>query len=577
LAPSLSAQTAPPTDPVEELRRDLRQPIDPTNKAALKHRKELLEKHIDSLKTLSDLRRALAITPGWRDMPGQPPEIREIDEAARKAIGEKFKKGANAVIKTGGVDARVALADMLGEMGPEIRSLIPEDTAGFGRAMAPELVELTRDKTPAVRAAAAQALGKVFPVPETAAKALKEVLESGTAEERRGAAQGLVNLIQVVSALEKTGRSQTGVEAKGPDVLEAARRIIEVAKPGLTYSDPRVRALTLDAVLKSLNAFREQIKEPDPKLPPTGRPLSPFERKVIDEARAAVDAEQKLYQPVVKAILAQRQPLARLMDDPDPKVRLEARKALEAVGDARLRIRRLVASVAAFPAQGVAAPLVPAAQKVEEGKEDWLAEALKPGLNIVARGLRDPDPKIRLVTVEFLESLEDAAEPAVPVLVEALGDKNRFVRWAAARAFSKIGPDQLGVVPGLASLLRDPDVDVAKQAATTLGGYADKAAAAVPALAQAAALADPEVRVASMTALGGMPPAAAAAAVPALVTALTNRDAEVRRVAAETLGKLGPRARDAVPPLRVAVRDDNPNVRRAASDAILSILAPVAK
>jgi HEAT repeat protein len=243
---------------------------------------------------------------------------------------------------------------------------------------------------------------------------------------------------------------------------------------------------------------------------------------------------------------------------------------LEAIGEARLRMRRYADSVPQLPDEGAAA------QKAEAGREDLLAQALEQGLLVIGRGLREPDAKTRLATVEFLETLEDAAAPAVPVLVEALEDRNRFVRWAAARAFSKIGPVRLPlVVPALASLLRDPDVDVAKQAAVTLGSYGDGSAAAVPALAQAAELADPEVRVDSMRALGGMSPAVAAPAVPALVTALTNRDADVRRTAAETLGRIGPRARSAVPPLRVALRDENPNVRRAASDAILSILAPV--
>jgi HEAT repeat protein len=586
LTPALPAQTTPRTDPVEELRRELRQPTDPSNNNALDYRQKTLKERLATLKTLSELRRALALTE-WQDMPGRPLAIQKIDEDGRQAIAAKFKKGVDAVIKTGDADARLALAEMLAETGA-IRGLLRDPRGdpiktGFGRAMTPELIQLTTDRDPVVRAAAARSLGKVFPEPKAAAEAIKKVLESGSTQERRGAAEGLVNMIQVVSALQKTGQILgIGVEAKGEDVVDAARWILWAAGPGLAYSDPRVRELTLDAVLKSLQAFREQVPEPfDPsKLPPSDRPLTPRERKELKAAHDLVQDEQNSYAPLVAAARKLAEPLAALLNDPAPRVRLEARRVLETVGEARLRMLRRAGSVPALPAEGAAAaPLRPVAQKAAEGKEDPLAAAIEPGLHIIARGLRDPEAKIRLATVEFLETLEDAARPAVPLLVEALADSNRFVRWAAARAFSKIGPDpkRLGiVVPGLASLLRDPDVDVAKQAAMTLGSYGDAAAAAVPALAQTAALADPEVRVASMNALGGFSPAKAAAAVPALIAALTDRDAEVRKTAAETLGKVGPRARDAVPPLRVALRDENANVRRAASDAILSILAPVA-
>src|SRR5262249_15468552 len=141
------------TDPVEDLRRELRQPTDPGNNNALEGRKKTLEKRLATLKTLSELRRALALTE-WQDMPGRPTAIQEIDAAARQAIADKFKKGVNAVIKTGGTDARLALADMLSETG-SIRSLAKDARGdplktGFGRAMTPELIQLTRDRDPVV-------------------------------------------------------------------------------------------------------------------------------------------------------------------------------------------------------------------------------------------------------------------------------------------------------------------------------------------------------------------------------------------------------------------------------------------
>jgi HEAT repeat protein len=53
---------------------------------------------------------------------------------------------------------------------------------------------------------------------------------------------------------------------------------------------------------------------------------------------------------------------------------------------------------------------------------------------------------------------------------------------------------------------------------------------------------------------------------------MSDRDARVRQAAAEALSKFGPTAQAAIPALRGALNDDNAEVRRAASDALLSIL-----
>ena len=576
LLPTALVAQSPANDPVELLRYDLKRELRRTAPNAAKEREKTLASDIAHLKTLSELRRALALTE-WQDR-SIVPELRGVDFAARAAIGKKFKEAVDKVIKTGNADARLALADMLGEMGTEARSLEPGNLYGLGRALTPELIHLTKDSNPAVRAAAARALGRVFPDPAEAAPAIVAVLKKGSPLERESAAQGLVNLIQVVYALHRTGRAQIGVEPNKKDVIDAARWVVKEAPAGLADSNPRVRTLTLDAILKSLQAFREQIPEPvaEKEFPPHGAKLTEADRKTIRTYQDIVQKDVDAFKPLIEDLVKLGTPLARLVNAPSSRVRLDARKALEAIGQARLRLLRFITSVPTLPNEtGVSAPLRPVSQKAPADPVAELAEAVEPGLHIIARGLRDPLVANRLAAVEFLESLEDAAKPAIPVLVEALGDPNRFIRWAAARALGKMGPERTGlVVPAVATLLRDRDVDVAKQAAWTLQVYGDKAVAAVPALAQAAALGDPEVCIAAMTSLSTMSPAVAAPAVPALITAVANRDYDVRKAAAETLGKIGSRAREAVPALRVALRDDNASVRRAASDAILSILAP---
>src|SRR5207244_3656332 len=86
--PARPATAVPPADPVEELRQALPFQIgDEKNEAALDYRRDTLEKRVNALKTLSDLRRALSLTE-WKDMLGSPARIRQIDSAARKKVGD---------------------------------------------------------------------------------------------------------------------------------------------------------------------------------------------------------------------------------------------------------------------------------------------------------------------------------------------------------------------------------------------------------------------------------------------------------------------------------------------------------
>jgi HEAT repeat protein len=586
-----TAVAVPPADPVEELRLALKPGLDERNQAAKDYRAEILEKRINALKTLSDLRRGLSLTE-WKDSSGPTVAIRQIDTEARTKVGNRLTAAIKAVVEKGNsahpgvATARLAVAKMIGEMGIDVRALNADDQRGFARSLTPYLIRLMKDRNPDVRAAAARALGQVFPDPAVAGPALKAMLQSDGVEQRRAAAAGLVSMVQKVSDLENTGRGQTGIQAGRKDVLDADTAVMEAAGPGLADRDTETRALAVDAVLKALQSFRGQVPDAlDPNdFPPRDRKkLTAAELSAIVTANKQQRMREQDFAPLIKAISRHGPALARLLSDRDARVRFDARKALEYIGELRLRLRRLADSIPPLPPGqelGAEAAVLPIAQKEGADKDDPLGRALDPGLQFLARGLKDPNPRIRLATVEFLETLGDGAVSAVPALLEALEDCDRFVRWAAARTFGRMDLDELGprreriIVPAIARLLFDPDVDVCKTAAGTLQRFGPQAAAAVPSLARVTAQGDPEVRVAAMQALGALNPEDAVRAVRALLNALRNADADVRRTAAETLGRIGPLARDAIGPLRQALQDDNPAVRRAASDALLSILPP---
>ncbi len=90
----------------------------------------------------------------------------------------------------------------------------------------------------------------------------------------------------------------------------------------------------------------------------------------------------------------------------------------------------------------------------------------------------------------------------------------------------------------------------------------------------AATNANPDVRTSVHRTLARLDPQwpraeAARAAVPTLIGDLAHQDAEDRRVAAELLGRIGDRR--APEPLVGALRDKDPDVRKAAVDALAQI------
>ena len=66
-------------------------------------------------------------------------------------------------------------------------------------------------------------------------------------------------------------------------------------------------------------------------------------------------------------------------------------------------------------------------------------------------------------------------------------------------------------------------------------------------------------------------PTCAALSVPVLTKALAGPDPLTRVHAAEALGRLGPLAKDAAAALKKALKDENPDIRKAAADALRAI------
>ncbi len=587
------AQPAPEDDAVEELRRVLRTPVrDPGNRDELLWREQQLKASARVLK-VGDLRRALQLQE-WRYLDTSP-EIAAVDRPIRDSMINRLLAALRRMLQSPSVPTRLAAVTQIGEMGVTV--IGPTGNTNLAATLTPELAKRTNDPNPAVRQAAARSLGRINPNPKVATAALGGLLDSADPADRRAAADALLLLLRTASQM---------IHVTGPNRLsitrgEAARidqAVIPLAGRGAADASASVRQTAVEALQVGAGVLADLVTEvPRVDFPPPGRKPSKEELEDIEAYRKTVEDERDLLLPVVQALAAQGAVLRQRISDPVPQIRLLAERAVEEVGQTRLKILYKIASVPALetaPAPnkektqalpGADLTLVAAEESQNplprpkaipriEGVRDPLLDPLRLAMPLLAeQAVSDPVPEIRLAAVDALETLGPEAAPVVPALARALEDCSIFVRWAAARVLGKVGPVDTGLtVPILTKLLTDPDLDVERVAANTLAIYGPRAASAVPALAAAIHAGDPERRMDMIQTLVAIGPAGRPA-IPDITSALANPDVRVRRAAAEALGHFGGAARSAIPALEKALNDADGDVRKAASDSLLDIEA----
>jgi HEAT repeat protein len=565
-------------DPVEDLRSTLPIRLEELNNppdVVLQFRRDSLAKKVANLKTIGELRRALALDE-WKIDPQRisNDRVRKIDLEMRQRVGDRLLGAIRAAAKSSDANTRLSIANLIAEMGPTIPALDPLDRFGFTRALTSDVVQLSRDSDLGVRQEAIRALGNINPDPQIAMKAIMAVFENDPAVgPRRLAADSLGQMIRVIAHLQKRGRTAVGVEATREDVVIVSREIFLAAGPGARDADPEVRALSLAAVQIAAQTLGDNI--PDPYLrrdfPPEGRKLTEGERKDILARYAEVRANAEVVRPMFLALKQNMATYGKLIEDPEPRVRLMAIQTLENIGNARNRLKRRVGSLPVIePEEGIA--------KFDPFKIltelDPLDSFLKTELHSVPKLFAEPDIRTRRGAVEFMQTLEGDALPIAQALEAALSDTDRIVRAEAAKAVGMLpAPKAEFLVPALGRLLLDTDLQVRTLAAGSLEAMGPYAKDAVPAMAQSLGRGDVDGQLAVMFALSRVPPEFAKTAVPHLAGLLTNQDPRLLRSAAESLGRIGPAAQLAIPGLRRLLGNEDADVRIAASEAILSITA----
>jgi HEAT repeat protein len=443
---------------------------------------------------------------------------------------------------TGGDPTRqLAACRILTEMGPRdlnvlLTALRPpewwessrETAAGRERQRVEierALVALTAPQAdPAVRLAAARALGRIGPDPAGAARALQPLLGDADPAVRTAGIDGLAGLSQDLVAPTQTGNPRDISRA----LLPIARPVVPLLAGAIADPDPTVRRRALE----SLRSLTDPLAD---------APVSSGNRDTL-ASLAGVVAD---HAAEIAAALGG-----------SPSERPQAGRVLENLATVRLR-------------------LVPATwqpQADAHAPTDPAGRGLMAVAGTLTQALCDPDRRVRQSAVQALEGLPEANDITTPVFVQALHDPDPFVRWAAVRGLARNAPAQADLaIPALARLLTERDFDVRLRAIEALQRYGlDRLRPTLPALARAALRGDADSRLKVIGVLDELK-ADTAEVVDAHAASLTADDGRVRKAAAEALLHLGPRAKAAVPALRGALEDSDPDVRRTAGEAILAI------
>jgi len=161
-------------------------------------------------------------------------------------------------------------------------------------------------------------------------------------------------------------------------------------------------------------------------------------------------------------------------------------------------------------------------------------------LPILARLLRDPDPKVRRHIAVWLGWMKKAPVEMVPPLIVAAGDSDPEVRAAAVHSLGSVGPEGKDAVPTLLVSLTDEDARVRREAIYALSQIGPNARAGVPQLIELLKSEDREVRKEAAHALGHIGGEEAKTAVPLLAAMIGDKEMNYSDAGWNALNRIDP-------------------------------------
>jgi HEAT repeat protein len=349
------------------------------------------------------------------------------------------------------------------------------------------------------------------------------------------------------------------------------------------------------------------------KVVPSANRLTYLGKTVSDWTVLTTDNEGKIRAQAARALAeiaptakSSIPPLARLLEDREPQVRLAAVTTLaillasedtpseatpavpsltKLLDDELCETRQAAADCLAIigpEAKSAIPPLIGLLKDEHAMVRAAAASALGEIFALSAKGaevpaavsglaslLEDKDSTVRRAAATALRHLGSEAKSSIPALTRLLGDNDRGVRAMAASALGAMGPDAKPAIPGLVELLKDASLEARFEAVSAFGRLGPEAKSAVPSLIQLVRE-SAWSRQSAAAALGSIGPDAKPA-IPALMEMLKDKDPWKRSAAASALGKIGPDAKSAVASLKKLLKDEDMRVGQDASEALYKI------
>jgi HEAT repeat protein len=577
-----------------------------TRDAMLAYRKKHLDRLAADLTTPRAIVRVLVLREWRYDDPDT--DIADIDLKVFQGLEARFLAAMKKHARSNVPAERNAVASLTGEMA----SLVPVPPAGTAglrvrrfivAELLPVVVGLAKDRSPAVEADVARALGRIQsnsrdvrtardPSTKSIFATLRQLQDSPNRATRRGVADSLSLMLQYYSPQEKDPKPvvrPTNRAELERIVFEILDNVVPLAFRGLNDPSLGVRRVNVDTLQRIVTALilEQEIRlsaQPTSYPPPDRKPTAE-ELKRMREDRAALLQELGRLRPRLATFDPLVRDLRRALNDRDSEYRRQVLRLTEDMALLRDRIRqRLQAIPEVEPEKKPKPEKTGQADKAElqfvaqPGGEPappgaLLDRILKEAEPDLVRALNDASSEVRLSALHVIENLGPEARDLAPHLVRHLRDRNLFVRWVSARTLGRLGtPPPAGAVAGLARLVYDHDLSVRAAAALALEQYGPAAADAVPALVRMVNVGDAEARQLIIRALGAIG-TGGREVVLAIARELTNEDVRVRRAASQALGNFGAEAAPAAAALERALRDDDAEVRRNASESLLNIPA----
>ena len=391
----------------------------------------------------------------------------------------------------------------------------------------PPLLEELKNAQPRVRRDAAEELGRIRGAARAAIPALEQVLRDPIAEVRMAAAGALA----AIDPSRTDAAVQIAVEAlkeKSDAARRAAAWVLGELEKKAAPACPALSAMLRDpdgelrwAAANALGEIGAASAVAIPGL------LGLLADKDANLRATAADA---LSQIGSEARNPAQAPLERALKDPDLGARQSAARALLELGTQNPE----------------------AVQLLSQGKANYweyantLAFLVRTGGPAagpcVAEGVKHPNQEVRMAASNLLMQVPaEHYRPALGFLIDGLKDGHYFVRARCAHAILNLAPEAKSAVPGLLQLIKDKMHD----------DWEGRSYAAV-------ALATMGIREKTV--------------LSALIEGVEQKSYKtLRLLAARFLGEMGSEARAGVPALIVAARDSDPELARAASDALKKV------